>query len=213
MAKARGISKYMDRITLEGNQINLGGKMIGVQNFDDLPADLHPRNICTEQRGDKTFFFKMDSPLSNHHPCTVTSWGQKYNCSEQAYFAKKAEICNDLEAHGRIMKATNPGTQKFFGGRITNTPTWEKQKLTVMKQVCSDKFTQNPALRDFLLTTGQTLLLEDNPSDGYWGIQMSRNNPRSDNVAHHKLNHMGLILMQVRKSIRDNQADTITTQL
>jgi hypothetical protein len=194
-------------ITLEGAKISLNGHEIGVDNLDDLPAELHPRDICTERRGNQTFFFKMDSPLSNHHPCSFSVWGKKFNCSEQAYFAKKAEICNDDLALGNIMKASNPGTQKYHGGRIKDTPDWERQKLAVMKQACTSKFSQNPKLGDFLLKTNRTVLLEDNPSDGYWGIQMSRNNPRSSNPANHKSNHMGILLMEIRESLRQGRPD------
>jgi hypothetical protein len=208
MAKARGIGDYTDRITLEGAKIILDGNPIGVNNLDDLPADIHPRDICTERRGNQTFFFKMDSPLSNHHPCSFSVWGTTFNCSEQAYFAKKAEMCKDDLALGNILKATNPGTQKFHGGRIKTTPDWEQKKVGIMKQVCTEKFRQNPRLSAFLLKTENTLLLEDNVSDGFWGIKMSRNDPRSSNTAYHKANNMGIILMQIRESLRNANQDT-----
>jgi hypothetical protein len=155
----------------------------------------------------------MDSPLSNHHPCSLSIWGKDFNCSEQAYFAKKAEMCKDDQALGNIMKATNPGTQKFHGGKIISTPDWEKSKVAIMEQVCTNKFQQNPHLADFLLRTNQTFLAEDNPSDGYWGIQMSRHSPRSKNRANFKLNHMGTILMSIRDNLRASTSYEASTAL
>ena len=200
VAKANKIPEFQDKLILEGDKINFNGKMIGVQNLDELPDAIHPRDICTERRGDTTFFFKQDSPLSNHHPCTFKIWGKKINCSEQAYFAKKAETYKDVHLQGKIMAAKNPGTQKSFGSRLKGNQDWEKIQVATMKQVCHAKFSQNPHLKDFLLNT-KGYLAEDNPFDGFWGIKLSRNSPRSSNRANFKLNHMGVILMDLRKDL------------
>jgi phage shock protein A len=81
--KARRNPAYKNKINLNGDKIVLNGNEIGVNEFDQLPEDIHPKNICTEKRGDVTFFFKCDSPLSNHHACSFDLWGRKFNCSEQ----------------------------------------------------------------------------------------------------------------------------------
>jgi hypothetical protein len=199
--KARSLEHYADKVRQRDDKLILDGKEYGVDDFDDLPDDIHPRNICTETRGDITFFFRMDSPLSNHHPCKIQADHQTFNCVEQGYFFNKAVICGDDHAKGRIMEATDPGTQKSIGDRIKETPTWLTSRIEVMERICTAKFVQNGFLRDFLVGTKKTYLAEDSISDGYWGIKMSRNNPRSTNIQNFKSNNLGKILMRIRDNL------------
>jgi ribA/ribD-fused uncharacterized protein len=151
----------------------------------------------------------MDSPLSNHHPCTIKKDGETFNSSEQLYFARKAEICGTTEARGAIMGCSNPKTQKSMGEAIVSTDDWEKVKFDVMTDACRLKFGQNPPLQEFLLDKADTVLCEDSPSDGVWGLAMSRNNPNSVKAALATMedtctkNRMGKILMFLRKEFCD----------
>jgi hypothetical protein len=124
--------------------------------------------------------------------------GVRYNCVEQGYFHKKAIVCEDDDAKSKIMAAKSPGLQKSLGEKMAENTDWDRVKLEVMYQVCSEKFKQNTHLRDFLLQTEGTYLAEDNPQDSYYGIGMSRNSPRSENQANFKTNHLGSILMRIR---------------
>jgi ribA/ribD-fused uncharacterized protein len=98
------------------------------------------------------------------------------------------------------MQTTNPGVQKALGERVKDTPDWLKVRLDCMTKVCTAKFQQNLPLMEFLLETNKTYLAEDNPQDGYWGIKLSRNSPRSKNRQNFKDNHLGEILMQIREN-------------
>ena len=204
MRKARQQwENHQDRISIEDDKIILDGKKIGVDNFDDLPDEIHPRDIATERRGNVTFFFRTDSPLSNHHKCEISMGGVKFNCVEQAYFYKKAVICKDDEAKGRIMATRSPGIQKGLGEKIVDTAQWTQKKLDIMGHICAEKFKQNEHLRNFLLNTDNTYLAEDNPQDSYFGIGLSRNSPRSKNQANFKTNNLGVILMRIRDECRN----------
>jgi predicted NAD-dependent protein-ADP-ribosyltransferase YbiA (DUF1768 family) len=59
----------------------------------------------------------------------------------------------------------------------------------------------NKDLLKFLKSTGKTYLAEDNPKDGFWGIQISRYSPRSKNKANFKSDHLGLILIDIRNNV------------
>jgi hypothetical protein len=201
MKKARQFEEYRDHITLEDDKIILNGKSIGVDDLDSLPDDIHPRDIATERRGGVTFFFRTDSPLSNHHMCQITMDDKIFNCVEQAYFYQKAVMCKDDWAKGRIMAAKSPGMQKGIGEKIKDTPDWDKNKLTVMSQICGLKFSQNVHLKEFLLKTQGTVLAEDNPKDSFYGIGLSRNSPRAGDQNNFKHNHLGHILMAIRQNL------------
>jgi hypothetical protein len=202
MRKARGIPEYDNKISLVGAKIVLDGEEISVNDFDKLPSNIHPRDICTERRDNTTYFFRQDSPLSNHFNCSFTLDGVSYTSSEQAYFHKKSQVCKDEVAGGRIMRTSIPGIQKGIGEHIKPTPDWtDTKKIAIMKRACSEKFQQNRDLCEFLLKTENTLLAEDNQNDSFWGIGLSRQSPRSKNTANHKSNHMGLILMEIRDNV------------
>ena len=128
--------------------------------------------------------------------------GVQYNCAEQGYFHKKAQVCKDEDAIRKIMAAKSPGLQKGLGDKIAENDDWERVKLEVMYQVCSEKFRQNAHLKDFLLQTENTYLAEDNSQDGYFGIGLSRNSPRSENQMNFKTNHLGTILMRIRGEVQ-----------
>ena len=100
------------------------------------------------------------------------------------------------------MNETNPGVQKGIGDSIKENPKWLKSRIEVMRQVCNQKFTQNAFLKTFLLQTETMLLAEDNANDGFWGIQVSPDSPRSHNTGNFKLNNLGKILMQIRENLK-----------
>jgi ribA/ribD-fused uncharacterized protein len=61
------------------------------------------------------------------------------------------------------------------------------------------KFSQNQALKDYLLATGDAILVEAAPRDRLWGIGMGENNPDvADQKKWKGRNLLGKALMQVR---------------
>lgn len=46
---------------------------------------------------------------------------------------------------------------------------WESVKVSVMREALRAKFTQHPALRALLLSTGDAKLVEHTENDAYWG--------------------------------------------
>jgi ribA/ribD-fused uncharacterized protein len=173
--------------------------LYGVDEFNTLPADLDPRHICTERIGEVTYFFKCDSPLSNHHACKFTIDNVTYNCSEQAYMHKKALVCGDKDAAIEIMKCTRPKAQKGLGDNIVTTDEWDKMRVSAMTDIVSEKFGQNPHLMAFLKdTTGTSYLAEDSPSDSFFGLGVTRHRHVRTNLDKIEGNHMGKLLMKIR---------------
>nr|WP_296442381.1 NADAR family protein [uncultured Acetatifactor sp.] len=41
------------------------------------------------------------------------------------------------------------------------------------------KFSQNPGLREFLLSTGDSIMVEASPYDSIWGIRLSADSPEA----------------------------------
>ena len=196
--KANRMLEYDGRIELKDDKVVLDGTPIGVDELHKIPDNIHPRDICTERRGGVTFFFRQDSPLSNHHSCLINVAGKTFNCVEQGYYYQKAVTCNDDAARDRLMKTRSAGVQKGIGDSIKSNEAWESSKVEVMRNICKLKFVQNLDLKQFLMATETTLLAEDNPNDSFWAINLSRNSPRAKNVQNFKRNELGQILMQIR---------------
>lgn len=69
---------------------------------------------------------------------------------------------------------------------------WHQVKLETMRCADRAKFTQHPALAELLLATGDAELVEDSPSDPYWGTSPDEQG----------LNWPGRMLMEVREDLR-----------
>lgn len=66
-----------------------------------------------------------------------------------------------------------------------------------MKKALKYKFTQNKNLKKLLLLTGDKLLIEDSPYDGFFGVGGRGNKPiKGVN------NHLGYLLMDLRKKLK-----------
>lgn len=114
--------------------------------------------------------------LSNWYPSEFKDEnGTVYSNMEQWMMKKKAELFGD-EYHGnKIMKTSNPKTIKNFGRRIRNfnEQTWIQNREHIVYAGCRLKFSQNPELKEFLLSTSDMLLVEASPYDNIWGIGLN----------------------------------------
>lgn len=69
------------------------------------------------------------------------------------------------------------------------------------------KFGQHPELRDFLLGTGNRVLVEASPRDRIWGIGLAADDDRATSPAHWPgLNLLGFALMEVRHRLQAGTA-------
>ena len=65
------------------------------------------------------------------------------------------------------------------------------------------KFSQNRELREFLLSTGDSILVEASPYDNIWGIKLFANTPEAqDSFQWRGENLLGFALMEVRDELR-----------
>ena len=70
-------------------------------------------------------------------------------------------------------------------------------------RAASHKFGQHPALREFLLGTGDRVLVEASPMDRVWGIGLAADDERAADPARWRgLNLLGFALMEARGCAR-----------
>ncbi|KAI6230381.1 DUF1768 domain-containing protein [Aphelenchoides fujianensis] len=97
---------------------------------------------------------------------------------------------------------TDPKVMKGKGKLIPNTSEWSKKQLQVMYEICRAKFEQNSHLRRQLLNTHRSRLVEANPHDRFWGVGLSRTDPRVHQPKKWRgRNHLGRILQRIRKEL------------
>ena len=81
--------------------------------------------------------------------------------------------------------------------------TWIRKRFPLVVEGNLAKFAQNPQLKDFLLGTGDRVLVEASPYDRIWGIGLAADDSAAENPALWKgLNLLGFALMEVRERLR-----------
>ena len=126
--------------------------------------------------------------LSNFYESPVLYDGITYQNNEAAFQAQKTL---DPEKK-KEFASLSPNLAKRAGRRVALRPDWEQVKYDIMYEICKAKFTQNPALGQQLLATGDEELVEGNNwGDRIWGQVNGKGQ-----------NHLGKILMRVRKELR-----------
>ena len=102
-----------------------------------------------------------------------------YLCMEQYMMAAKAELFGDKEIRDQILKCSDQKQIKALGRRCgaVDQKVWDKFKYAIVLLGNWHKFSQNRELREFLLSTGDSVLVEASPYDAIW-VSASRPAPR-----------------------------------
>ena len=80
---------------------------------------------------------------------------------------------------------------------------WDKFKYPIVLSGNWCKFSQNRDLREFLLSTGDSVLVEASPYDAIWGIRLPASSPEAqDPMKWRGQNLLGFALMEVRDELR-----------
>jgi ribA/ribD-fused uncharacterized protein len=162
-----------------------------------------------------TFFSveKRYGEFSNFYPSSITIDNVLYPTVEHYYQVQKF---NDQEYREIIRQASTPykakilASQRIVGGydwrTVLNTTIktylqkgvkiredWEKVKEKIMLKGLEIKF-QHPRLKKMLLKTKDAKLIENSPTDYYWGVGASGTGK----------NRLGILLMQVRESLNED---------
>lgn len=130
---------------------------------------------------------------------------QPYCCMEQYMMAAKAELFGDDAIRQQILECREPRRIKALGRAVRgfDAALWDTVKYSIVLNGNYCKFSQNRVLRDFLLATGDGVLVEASPFDSVWGIHLAANSPKANDPAKWQgLNLLGFALMEVRDALR-----------
>lgn len=143
------------------------------------------------------FFYKVGDPygcFSNFSPHCVHLLGYEWPTSEHFYQAQKYYGTDNQSLCTQIRQSSTPEAAAALG-RSTPTPlrpNWDQIKTQIMYDAVKEKFSRHSDIRAILLSTGDELIVEDSPTDAYWGCGPDGNGQ----------NQLGKILMQVRQELQ-----------
>ena len=134
----------------------------------------------------KYVFFWGDTPkrdgsvdqscLSQWYGASFTVDGVRYATAEHWMMASKARLFGDEESAEKAINAGHPNQAKAIGRTVRgfDTETWQQHRFDLVVEGNVHKFGQNEPLSDYLLGTGDRVLVEASPVDRIWGIRPRR---------------------------------------
>lgn len=142
------------------------------------------------------FFTHEHRWLSNFHECEIYYEGIIYPTTEHAYQAAKSL---DPSIRSKVARLATPAEAKKYSRTMVVRDDWKEVNMKIMYDLNYYKFTMYKDLKDKLLETGNMQLEEGNWwGDTFWGICDGKGE-----------NHLGKILMQVRKDIVMNDLKNV----
>ncbi|MCE2029567.1 NADAR family protein [Sessilibacter corallicola] len=125
----------------------------------------------------------------SRHPIKLK--GKVWPTTEHYFQAMKFESLKDQK---EIQNAKTPmeAARKGRDRKRQLRKNWESMKINVMRAAVYAKFTQNEDLKNILLSTGNSKLVEHTENDDYWG----------DGGDGRGKNMLGHILMEVRSKLQ-----------
>lgn len=130
--------------------------------------------------------------------------------SEKAIMAIKASLFDDAETFKLIDAAVTPSETKALGRMVKNfnEELWSKHLDQTAFEVVFQKFNSSKRLRELLLKTGKTLIVEAAPNDRIWGVGIAKSDRRIwDPKQWEGKNVLGKALMQARDRLMGGPAE------
>lgn len=158
------------------------------------------------------FFWGHQKPKSGVLKSCFSQWydspfeceGNNFMTAEHYMMYRKALLFGDSEAAQRLLSASNPGEAKAIGREVKgfDQANWDTHRFDIVVSGNLAKFSSNPDLKEFLLNTGNRVLVEASPVDKIWGIGLAEDNPACENPNLWKgANLLGFALMEVRDQL------------
>jgi hypothetical protein len=143
------------------------------------------------------YFYKVWQPygcFSNFSPHGIHIQGTYWATVEHYYQAQKFVGSVDAVIIPVIHAAPTPEEAAALGrcGNRQLRRDWNFVKTQVMREAVLKKFLTHAEIREVLLTTGDEILVENSPTDYFWGCGADETGQ----------NHLGKVLMSVREEIR-----------
>ncbi|MFF9818293.1 NADAR family protein [Streptomyces sp. NPDC014006] len=144
------------------------------------------------------------SCLSQWWPSPFVVDGVRYATAEHWMMAGKARLFGDAEAERRVLAASHPAEAKKAGRLVRgfDEAVWARERFRIVVEGSVHKFSADPELREFLLNTGDRVLVEASPVDRVWGIGLAADDDAATAPERWRgPNLLGFALMEARERL------------
>jgi len=139
--------------------------------------------------------------FSQWYPSPFTVDSITYSTAEHWMMTEKARLFGDAEIAERVIGAKTPKEAKELGRAVRgfDVAAWEQSCFSIVREGNRHKFIQNAGYKEYLLGTGNRVLVEASPVDAIWGIGLAADSAQAK-VPHQwrGKNLLGFALMEVR---------------
>lgn len=127
----------------------------------------HALNYETD---DAVYFYSAPyEPINNFSAHTVEIWGNLFPTAEHAFQWKKFEETDPDHAE-KVKLAGSPSLAKKIAHQNSNRRSdWDRVKVAFMRDIIQAKVAQHEDVREILLATGDKEIIENSPTDNFWG--------------------------------------------
>ena len=123
---------------------------------------------------------EFNKSFSNFYysPMVTTLYnGESYTfgCNEQYFMYRKAiEFKDYIIADKMLQPNLNPFTYKKLGRQVKDYDEnhWNSVRYAIMYEGLKLKYSQNPTIAEYLLSTEDKIIVEASPYDGVWGVKL-----------------------------------------
>jgi hypothetical protein len=143
--------------------------------------------------------------LSQWWPAEFTVDGVLFRTAEHYMMWRKATLFGDRPMAERILAARHPRDAKMLGRGVAgfDDRKWAAERFEIVVTGSVAKFGRHPSLREWLVGTGERVLVEASPTDRVWGIGLAASDERAADPARWRgLNLLGFALMQAREQLQ-----------
>ncbi|WP_425555917.1 NADAR family protein [Glycomyces endophyticus] len=143
--------------------------------------------------------------LDQWWPAPIRVGGRRFATAEHYMMWSKATLFEDDLAASAILADDDPERARAIGRTVTDfdLSVWERHRFQIAVRGSIAKFGQRGELRNFLLSTGDRVLVEASPDDAVWGIGLAADDPlAADPRTWQGQNLLGFALMTARRHLR-----------
>lgn len=159
------------------------------------------------------YFWKPTVKRGNTSPACFCQWylspftidGVEYKTTEHWMMASKARLFGDTQSERQILQTESPAIVKKMGRKVRNfdEDVWMRERYSIVLKGNVAKFDQHPTLKEILLATGDSVIVEASPFDRIWGIGIKEGDEGIDDPRQWKgLNLLGFAIMDAREELR-----------
>ena len=143
--------------------------------------------------------------LSQWYPSEFSEDGKTFKTAEHYMMYRKALLFEDDDAIESIVESPHPRVAKALGRQIKgySDTLWSRNRFKAVVAGSILKFSENKNLMEYLLSTGDKILVEASPYDKIWGIGLGVDHKAINNPAlWDGTNLLGYALMEARDVIK-----------